>query len=341
MRGYENLVNRGALRKYNLYCIYDSICLTACGFKSHSTQKLLQILKNIYKSLFKPQKSITKIEVPHKINRFRKMGYIYKITNKISKKCYIGVTKEDTPEKRWNAHIHTLKNNTGCPALKDAMASYGVENFKFEVIIICFDEDLYRFEIEYIKKYNSMVPNGYNILPGGQCGGGFKGKKHNKESITKMVEGVKKFREANPDHFETYRERHKEAMDKIDLSARLKNSEKYQKAKQEGRLGSNSHKTLLMSEETKQKIRETVTKYFQENGPNECNIEKHRKAMAKSKGKPVIQYTNEGEFVKQYESICDAGRLSGVNHNNIRRVLYKYTKTAGGYIWKYAPKLTE
>ena len=269
------------------------------------------------------------------------MGYIYKITNKISKKCYIGVTKKETPEERWRCHIQTLKNNKGCPALKDAMASYGVENFKFEVLIICFDEDLYRFEIEYIKKYNSMVPNGYNILPGGQCGGGFKGKKHNEESIKKMVEGVKKFREANPDHFETYRERHKEAMNKIDLSARLKNSEKFKKAKEEGRLGAKSHKEGTLSNETKAKIKESVTKYFQENGPNKCNIEKHRKAMAKSKGKPVIQYTKEGEFVKQYISIKDADRLSGVTDSNIRQVLRNNTKTAGGYIWKYAPKLTE
>ncbi len=151
-----------------------------------------------------------------------------------------------------------------------------------------------------------------------------------------MVEGVKKFREANPNHFETYRERHKEAMSKIDLSSRLRNSEKFQKAKEEGRLGSRSHKNQTISEETKKKISESVAKYFQENCPNQCNIEKHRKAMAKASGKPVIQYTKEGEFVKQYISIKDAGRLSGVTDSNIRRVLQNYTKTAGGYIWKYA-----
>jgi group I intron endonuclease len=264
------------------------------------------------------------------------MGYIYKITNTETKKCYIGETIETTPEKRWNGHIQTLKRNAGCPALKDAMKKYGVDKFKFEVLIICFDEDVDKYEREYIKKYNSIVPNGYNILPGGKCGGGFKGKKHNEESIKKMVEGLKKFREENPDHFETYRERHKEAMSKIDLSSRLRNSEKFQKAKEEGRLGSRAHKNQTMSEETKQKIRETVTKYFQENRPNESNIEKHRKAMAKASGKAVIQYTKEGHFVKEYISVSDAGRLSGVNHSNIRRVLQNYTKTAGGYIWKYA-----
>jgi hypothetical protein len=38
------------------------------------------------------------------------MGYIYKITNTVTKKCYIGETTENDPQKRWNAHIHTMKN---------------------------------------------------------------------------------------------------------------------------------------------------------------------------------------------------------------------------------------
>jgi len=33
----------------------------------------------------------------------------------------------------------------------------------------------YKYEIEYIKKYNTMVPNGYNLTSGE--GGGFYGKK--------------------------------------------------------------------------------------------------------------------------------------------------------------------
>jgi group I intron endonuclease len=264
------------------------------------------------------------------------MGYIYKITNTITKKCYIGETTESTPEKRWKAHIQTLKRNEGCPALKEAMKKYGIDAFKFEVVIICFNEDLDIYEREYIQKYNSMVPNGYNILPGGKCGGGFKGKKHTKESITKMVDGVKKFREANPDHFESYRERHKEAMSQIDLSSRLKNSEKYQKAKEEGRLGARSHKHMKASDETKQKISVSLSNYFKENGPNKItDIENHRNAMAKAKGTPVIQYTQYNEFVKQYKSIKDAERLSNVGECNIRSVLKGNTKTAGGYIWKY------
>jgi len=264
------------------------------------------------------------------------MGYIYKITNIETKKCYIGETILDTPEKRWNGHIQTLKRNAGCPALKDAMKKYGVDKFKFEVLIICFDEDVDKYEREYIKKYNSMVPNGYNILPGGKCGGGFKGKKHNEESIKKMVEGVKKFRESNPNHYETYRKRHQETMKKVDTSSAVKNSDKFQKAKEEGRVGGKAHKDGKLSDETKNKISESVKKHFQENGPNQHNYLNHRQIMAKAVGRPVNQYTNANEFVAKHESIAEAGRKTNIQKSGISNALKHPNRTAGGYIWKYA-----
>jgi len=67
---------------------------------------------------------------------------------------------------------------------------YGIENFKFNILIFCFDEDRYKYEIEYIQKYNSLIPNGYNISKGG-TGGGFYGKKHSLESIQKITTSMK------------------------------------------------------------------------------------------------------------------------------------------------------
>ena len=99
-----------------------------------------------------------------------------------------------------------INKGKGCPALRDAINKYGLDNFKFEVIIICFDEDRYKYEKEYIKKYNSQVPFGYNILSGGQIGESRLGIKHTPEAIQKMVDSVRKFREENPNYYETYRE---------------------------------------------------------------------------------------------------------------------------------------
>jgi len=262
------------------------------------------------------------------------MGYIYRITNTFSGKCYIGETKQISPEKRWKGHIKSITKNKGCPALKDAIKKYGLDKFKFEVIIICFDEDRFKYEVEYIKKFNSQVPNGYNILPGGIGGAGFQGKKHTEQSKKKIMEGVKQFRQENPNYYETYREQHQKSMGKVDTSAAVKNSEKFKNAVIEGRVGGKAHKNGNPSEETKQKIRESVLKYYEKN--NNINIEKRREAMAKVKGKKIVQYTINNEIIREYNSIREADRLSGVKKSNIQQVLSGNNKTAGGYIWKYA-----
>jgi len=60
--------------------------------------------------------------------------------------------KKNNPYIRWNEHKRTIKNGIGCPALQDAVKKYGIDKFKFEILIICFDEDRFKYEIEYIKK---------------------------------------------------------------------------------------------------------------------------------------------------------------------------------------------
>ena len=263
------------------------------------------------------------------------MGFIYKITNKLSGKCYIGETKLPDPEKRWKGHITSMKRDEGCPLIKNAFKKYGVENFKFEILIICFDEDRFEYEKEYIAKYKSQTPNGYNILPGGE-GGGFLGKTHTEESRKKISENCKVFNQNNPGYFETYREKWKEGMKRVNLSEAVKGSLKYQEAVKEGRVGSKAHKNGSgPSEETKEKIRQGVLKYFESNPANKVNIEKHRESMTKAVGRHVGQYSSGGVLIKEYNSIAEAGRLSGVKSNNISSVLRGKTKLADGYIWKY------
>lgn len=266
------------------------------------------------------------------------MGFIYRITNTVTNKYYIGETIQDEPEKRWKQHINKIKNDKGCPALRDAIKKYGLDKFKFELIIICFDEDRHKYEREYITKYNCQVPNGYNILPGGQVGESRLGIKHTEEAKKKMSDAVKKYRALNPNYYESFRDKHTDSMKKIDLSGAVKNSEKWRKAVEEGRIGGNAHKNGKISEETKEKIRESVLKFYNKDGiigDHNNNIEKHREAMAKAKGRKVAQYTKDNDFIKEYNSINEAGRLSEAKASNIQRVLSGFTKTAGGYIWKY------
>lgn len=94
------------------------------------------------------------------------MKAIYKITNKVNNKCYVG--QSNNPTQRWKEH--KSRANSGCDvgqsAIHDAMRTYGIDNFEFT--IIGWFSDYNEKEKHYIKLYNSLVPNGYNIMHGGE-----------------------------------------------------------------------------------------------------------------------------------------------------------------------------
>ncbi len=92
---------------------------------------------------------------------------IYKITNTINEKVYIGLTTTSL-KTRWQSHKGSVKSNPR--PLYRAMRKYGIENFTIEVIDETDSmEKLAELERSYIKKYNSRDPQfGYNLAAGGQ-----------------------------------------------------------------------------------------------------------------------------------------------------------------------------
>lgn len=93
------------------------------------------------------------------------MGSIYKITNNINSKVYIGKTEGDTST-RWQQHIYNMNNNVPY-YLYNAMRKYGIENFTFEVLETdILHQDIDNKEQYYIQQYNSFN-NGYNMTIGG------------------------------------------------------------------------------------------------------------------------------------------------------------------------------
>ena len=92
---------------------------------------------------------------------------IYKITNKINKKIYIGQSKDI--EYRWKDHKRRFKNQK--TPIQKAIYKYGIDNFSFEVLKECSIDCLNDLEIYYIQLYNSTDKNiGYNITSGGDKG---------------------------------------------------------------------------------------------------------------------------------------------------------------------------
>lgn len=91
---------------------------------------------------------------------------IYKITNKINKKLYVGLTTIELSER---FKIHTGKNSQ-CTALKEAIKYFGVENFTIEEIEKCSSlEELKMREEFWIKELSTLAPDGYNLTTGGEC----------------------------------------------------------------------------------------------------------------------------------------------------------------------------
>ena len=96
---------------------------------------------------------------------------VYKITNIKNQQCYIGISSNVF--KRWHTHINNIYNDK-CPekdkALYRAMKKYGVENFTFQIIEFCSENELQQKEIQWINYFNSYH-NGYNETVGGDIGG--------------------------------------------------------------------------------------------------------------------------------------------------------------------------
>lgn len=124
-------------------------------------------------------------------------GKIYKITNLINGKMYIGLTTEPISV-RWSGHKSYCKTDNNI-YLYNSMNKYGIENFKIEAIItgIKSMSELYEMEKLYIKKYNTFK-NGYNLTLGGEGTVGYRHTEETKDKIRQAHLG----RKLSPKHRE-------------------------------------------------------------------------------------------------------------------------------------------
>ncbi len=108
-------------------------------------------------------KEAQKLTEADEILDFIPYGYVYKTTNLINGKIYIGQHKK--------AFLDSNYLGSGF-ALNKAVKKYGINNFKCEILqLYASKNDLNNGEKEYIKKFNSNDSTiGYNIADGGQGG---------------------------------------------------------------------------------------------------------------------------------------------------------------------------
>lgn len=133
---------------------------------------------------------------------------IYKITNKVNGKIYIGQTIK-TLNERFKGHIITAEKNRGF-YVHHAIMKYGKENFMIEQIEKCISlKELGEREIYWIGKLDSTNKKiGYNITKGGEFGDTFTNnpnkevirEKHRINSTNPSKETREKMRKAKLGH---------------------------------------------------------------------------------------------------------------------------------------------
>ena len=95
---------------------------------------------------------------------------IYKVTNSINGKVYVGKTYNF--EKRKREHIYDIEDNL---PFHRALKKYGIDNFVWEIIDTAeSDEEIIEKEIYWIKQLNTCIYEkdswGYNVTLGGEGG---------------------------------------------------------------------------------------------------------------------------------------------------------------------------
>jgi group I intron endonuclease len=287
------------------------------------------------------------------------MGYIYLIRNKINNLCYIGQTRQNDVNLRWLEHKSNLDKKRGCPLLKEAFKKYGFDNFVFKLLIICFDKDLNKFEIEYIKKYNTKTPYGYNVLDGG-----YNFPDNRKEVHQYDLEGnyIRTFNSGVEASIIT--KIHKQGISDC-LNNRAKSAGGYQWSREK------LYKINIYEKEDRKNIiycYDLQGNYIREyNGLKEASeltkvnakiismsclcYEKRKKGgiyqfryekndkiepyiRTKVGAKKVYKYSKEGKFIEEYLSLTEASKKNNINRDTIS--LYcKNKKEIKGFIWKF------
>lgn len=243
---------------------------------------------------------------------------VYKITNNINGKVYIG--QSINIQNRWKDHVNALnRKDSSCTLLQRAWNKYKQENFSFEILELCSEDELDSVESKYIEFYDT-INNGYNIEPGGNKNKHLSeetklkireahlGMKASEETRKKMSES--RMGEKNPMYGQTHSEA---ARKKISNAAKGRPGHKPSADGLERiRLANTSR---VVSQETRKKISEA----------NKGNIPYNKN----------LRSVYCVELNKIFENASSAGKELNIRSGNIINCCEHARKTCGGYHWMY------
>lgn len=179
-----------------------------------------------------------------------KIYKIYKCTNEINGKTYIGFTHK-TLTKRIIEHKSSAKNGSNY-LLHKAIRKYGIDSFKWESLYESFDKEFILFTMEnyFIMENNSYFETGfgYNMTFGGQ--GGMLDKKHTEQTKDKLKLARNK-RIVEPMLGKTHKESSKEKMSLAKLGKKKDDSYKEMCSERNLKRYSDPEKRKILSDAVK------------------------------------------------------------------------------------------
>ena len=266
---------------------------------------------------------------------------IYKITNKINNKVYIGQSKDI--ESRWESHkYYTYSTKT---KLQYAFAKYGIFNFLFQVIEECDISNLDEREKFWISYYNSYE-DGYNMTMGGQEGRTLDydtiiADFDNTHSIHKTAENLHLARGTIRNVLDIYKipydkgKSQPQSVIMIDPYT-LEEKKTFPSIK-------DAAEYLHLSEAALRKYFSGDTKtcggyYWKKSNENKnfIKLKENEKINQKKTIKSVLQYTLAKELVAEYPSLSAANRAIGKSRSNqqIPNACKNHTE-AFGFLWEF------
>lgn len=310
----------------------------------------------------------------NKPSKFGFYGIVYKATNKVNGKVYVGLTTERLTE-RIKRHVK-LSKSENCFYFQNAIRKYGIDGFDFEIIAECLTRDeLKEKEIFYIAEYQSVNrEKGYNLTNGGDGTKSFTpemrlklsiantGKKHTEESKKKMS-AAKKGRKHTEEQNRKQSERRKGIKHTEEAKQKISKAHKGIKhTEEQNRKQSERQKGKKLSEEAKRKESISQKKAWEKRGEWHHSEETRKKLSASHKGvklsdshrasmsksarerptagsahprKMVQQLDLAGNIVNEYVSVNEAARSIGVAQMSISAACTGGQKTAKGFIWRF------
>lgn len=303
------------------------------------------------------------------------IGYIYKITNKINEKSYIG--KTNNIKRRWGEHKGG-KGNTAI--LNKAIKKYGIDNFDFSIVeekefdsIDALNQGLSQMEIDYIAKYNTYK-RGYNATIGGEGASGHHVSDELKQLYREQALERYKSEEERLKCGDGMRGKHhtKEVREKIKKALLNRDPVIYEKIAVKMKGKHRDHEMIMKAAAKRKKAILQYDKFGnflkEYNGIMEAGYNTTANISACCKGKigsaygyiwrfkegnnyplhievpnnvraqyynTIVQMTKEGDIINTYKSLPEASRVTGIGRRAIGNCLYGWSNSAGGYIWKF------